>query len=214
MKPSMWTMTLWAIVVALAIGFVAGRMWTPSGIGATTATGSPVPDATATREAELLELERLQTQVAEQATACAPTPTPAATATPVPPTAQGVPVNYVGNWTITVTSAATALNVGDQFPEGIYILVNMTITNNESTERFFDYGDFRLVDSQGRVFVEDVFVASRVNIDNPINFQFDPNLPTDTVAVFDVAEDVGTEFILESTADPTFRVQVSLEMRG
>src|SRR5829696_8348030 len=99
MKPSTRTMTLWAILVALAIGFAAGRMWTPSGIGATTATGSPVPDATATREAELLELERLQTQVAQAETACADptntvTPSPTFTPTLVPPAAQGEPVPY------------------------------------------------------------------------------------------------------------------------
>jgi hypothetical protein len=206
--------TLWAILIALSIGFVAGRVWNPGGTWATTANGTPIVDATSTREAELMELEQLRTQVAQQATACAETPTPTATPTPAPPTAQGVPVPYIGNWTVVVTSASTALNVADSFPEGTYVLVNLTITNNDATVRFFEYDDLTLLDDQGRVFVSELVVSSHVPVDHPINFQFDPSLPTETVVVFDVAEDVGTTFILESTADPTFRVQVSLEMRG
>jgi hypothetical protein len=206
--------TLCTILLALGIGFVAGRAWSPVGTGATTSNGTPIAEATATREAELEELERLRTQVAEQATACAPTPTPAATATPVPPSPQNVPVSYGENWTIEATGASTAPNVTDHFPEGIFILVNLTITNNEATGRFFEYEDLRLVDDQGRVFVSDVFVSSRVPIDQRINYEFDPSLPLETVVVFDIATDAGTQFILESTADPTFRVQVSLEMRG
>jgi hypothetical protein len=206
--------TLGAVLLALTVGFVAGRAWSPVGTGATTSIGTPVSDATATREAELQELEQLRTQVAELATTCAETPTATATPTPAPPTAQGVPVPYGENWTIVVTSASTALHVGDQTPVGTFVLVNLTITNNESTVRFFDYGNFRLVDDQGRVYVDDVSIASHAETDHPINFQFDPNIPTETVDVFDVAVDAGTQFILESTADPTFRVQVSLEMRG
>jgi hypothetical protein len=203
-----------AILLALTIGFVAGRVWSPSGTGATTSNGTPSADATATRAAELQELEQLRTQVAEQATACAETPTATSTPTPAPPTAQGVPVPYIDNWTVEVSSASSAANVTDHFPEGVFILVNLTITNNLSEARFFEYDDLRLVDDQDRVFNSDVSVSSRVPIDQKINFQFEPNLPSETVVVFDVATDAGTQFILESTADPTFRVQVSLEMRG
>src|SRR5438093_1456924 len=108
----------------------------------------------------------------------------------------------------------TATNVGDSVPKGVYVLVNLTITNNEATKRFFTYADMRLLDNQGREYLSDVFVSSRVPIDQPINFQFDPSVPADTVAVFDVALDAGQSFILESAADPTFREQVNLEMRG
>jgi hypothetical protein len=219
MKPSMRTMTLWVILVALSIGFVAGRLWTPSGIGATTTTGSPVPEATATREAELEELERLRTQVAQAETVCAEptntvTPSPTITPTPVPPVAAGQPLPYGENWTVEVLELSSATLVDEETPEGVFIVVTMTITNNEATERLFPFEEFVLVDEQGRPFVIDV----RATILHPggvgTRHRFLPSLPTDTAIVFDVAEDAGTTFILESTADPTFRVQLSLEMRG
>jgi hypothetical protein len=206
--------TLWATLIALSIGFAAGRVWTPAGTGATTSTGTPVAGATATRDAELQELEQLRTQVAQPATPCAQTPTPAATLTPAPPAAQGQPLPYGENWTIAVTGASTATNVIDNFPKGVYVFVNLTITNNDATKRFFKYDDLRLLDNQGRVYITELVVSSRVAIDHPINFGFNPSLPTDTVVVFDVATDAGQSFILESTADPTFREQVNLEMRG
>src|SRR5262245_34843859 len=179
--------TLCAVLIALSIGFVAGRAWSPSGTRATTLDGTPSVDMTTTRQAELQEIEQLQTQVAEQATACAPTPTPIATATPVPPAAQGESVPYVGNWTIVVTGASTATNVGDDVPSGMFVLVNMTFMNNEPDARFFEYGNLRLVDEQGRVFVDDVSVSSRVPIEHTYNAQFEPNIPTDTIVVFDAA---------------------------
>ena len=201
------------LLVALASGFVAGRALVPMGIRATSSGGTPVAEATVTREAELKELEHLRKQVA-QATPCAQTPTPSPTPTPAPPAVQGQAVPYGENWTIKVTGATNATNIVDSVPKGIYLLVNLTITNNETTGRFLKYDDFRLRDEQGRVFVSELFVSSRVVIDHPINFKFDPNLPTETVVVFDVALDAGQSFILESTADPTFREQVDLEMRG
>jgi hypothetical protein len=205
---------LWTILIALAVGFVVGRVWTPAGTWATTSNGTPVANATATRDAELQELAQLRTQVAQAATPCAQTPTPTATPTPAPPAAQGQPLPYGENWTVAVTGAATATNVGDSVPKGVYVLVNLTITNNEATKRFFTYADLRLLDNQGREYLSDVFVSSRVPIDQPINFQFDPSVPADTVAVFDVTLDAGQSFILESTSDPTFREQVNIEMRG
>jgi hypothetical protein len=86
--------------------------------------------------------------------------------------------------------------------------------NHDPAQRFFEYGALRLRDSQGRVFISEPYVSTRVAVDQPINFQFDPSIPTDTVAVFDVALDAGQTFILKSTADPAFREEVSLETRG
>jgi hypothetical protein len=214
MQRSTTKMTLCATLIALSIGFVAGRVWTPAGTRATTSTGTPIAGATATRDAELQELEQLRTQVAQAATPCEQTPTPAATPTPAPPAAQGQPLPYGENWTIAVTGASTATNVTDNFPNGVYVLVNLTITNNDATKRFFKYNDLRLLDNQGRIYISELFVSSRVPIDHPINFGFNPSIPTDTVVVFDVAVDAGQPFILESTADPTFREEVNLEMRG
>jgi hypothetical protein len=214
MQRSTSKVTLWVTLIALFVGFAAGRVWTPTGTGATTSAGTPIAGATATRDAELQELEQLRTQVAQPATPCAQTPTPAATPTPAPPAAQGQPLPYVENWTVKVTGASTATNVAESFPKGVYVLVNLTITNNEAEKRFFKYEDLRLLDDHGRVFISDQYVSTRVRIDQRINFQFDPSIPTDTAVVFDVATDVGQSFILESTADPTFREQVNLEMRG
>jgi Domain of unknown function (DUF4352) len=214
MQRSTTKVTLWATLIALSIGFVAGRVWTPAGTEATTSNGTPIPGATATRDAELQELEQLRTQVAQAATPCAQTPTPAATSTPAPPAAQGQPLPYGHNWTVEVTGAASSSNVGDYFPDGVFMLVNLNITNNDSAKRFFKYSDLRLVDDQGRIFISDTLVSSRMPIDHSISSRFDPSLPTDTVVVFDVATDAGQSFILESTADPTFREQVNLEMRG
>jgi hypothetical protein len=41
-----------------------------------------------------------------------------------------------------------------------------------------------------------------------------PSTPTDGIVIFDIQVDAHGPFVLESTADPTFRVEVKEEIRG
>ena len=41
-----------------------------------------------------------------------------------------------------------------------------------------------------------------------------PSLPTNGFVIFDVATDAVGPFILESTADPAFRVVIEVQLRG
>jgi hypothetical protein len=103
-------------------------------------------------------------------------------------------------------------NFSDLTPEGIYAKVNLTITNNTGNSRSFPYEELVLRDGQGRSFISPNEIKTR----NEAGWfsPFPPSLPTDGFVIFDIATDAVGPFILESTADPTFRVQIELEQRG
>jgi hypothetical protein len=209
----------------LVLGFIIGRL-TAAGSGAAAADASPVSGAIdaagATRTAEHAELERLRTQVARtpppavctMPPTSTPTPSPTATATPtlVPPVAAGQPLPYAGDWTVTVDDVSMLPNFFNLTPKGIYAKVSLTITNDTGKARAFPYKELDLRDAQGRTFVTPIEIISS----NQAGWfsPFAPNLPSDGFVIFDIATDATGPFILESTADPTFRVQIAPVARG
>lgn len=213
--------SLWLLVPAIVAGFVLGRAgFGGAGPGALAQTDAKGAEATATRAAELVELERLRTQVAQTppAVICTPaaTPTPTPTPTPVPPAAMNTPLPYAGDWTVMVTSVVkTAMVTGynqSATAKGIYVQVNLLITNNARDRRMFPFGGLILVDAQGRVFEPATFESILVS-GNWSRF-FPTSDPTPSAIVFDVPADAGDTFILESRDDPAFRVRLDVQMRG
>jgi hypothetical protein len=172
--------------------------------------------ATATRTAELGELADLRTQVAHLSAAadCLPTEaaTPGATPTLVPPAGMHEPVPYGADWTISANTVTMRPTFGIFTATGIYAQVILTITNNTSAARPFPYEELVLRDEQGRIFIPDMNVR---NLNEAGWYSpFPPNLPTGGFIVFDVAADAQGPFVLESTANPTFRIQVRIEIPG
>jgi hypothetical protein len=197
-------------------GFIAGRaMGGGSGAGAL----ATEPDATATRAAELRELDDLRTKVA-QPVICTPapsptpteTPTPAPTPTLVPPAPMGQELTYTGNWTVVVTGF-TAAPGGKASPGNKLVQVHVRVTNNEAQPRRFRFDDWRLVDAQGRVFLLSITATSDLYGPGFVA-NLPPSLAQELTLVFEVAADAGPGFILESAADPTFRVAVVLQQLG
>jgi hypothetical protein len=206
-----------AAMLATAPGLVVGVLvgWLVGG-GLTTAA-TPVaggPAATATRAAELDELSRLRTQVAQPPPICTPaaTATPTATPTPVPPVAAGQPVPYADDWTLTVRDATTAEEFGGMQAVGRFVRIDLTIVNGGPEGRRFPFGDLALLAGDGRVFEPSSDATIRAGTSWLMSFP--PSLPTEAAVVFDVADDVGESFVLQSRDDPTFRVAVALVQRG
>ena len=172
--------------------------------------------ATATRTAELSELADLRTQVAHLSNTadCLPagSATPEATPTLVPPAGMHEPVPYGGDWTVTANTVTMRPTFGIFTATGIYAQVSLTITNNTSAAQPFPYEELVLRDEQDRIFIP----AQDVRTLNEAGWysQFPPSLPTDGFVVFDVATDAKGLFVLESTVDPAFRIQVLVEIPG
>jgi len=200
----------------LGTGFFAGRRLLGGGapdhlaMAATNAT----PDATATRDAELDELHALQTQVA-QPMVCTPPPTntPTPTPTQVPPAQTGVPVSYNGDWTITVLGIAPTIAPNDFRPTGKLMQVNLTASHRAATPKFPALNDFRLVDSTGQFSVPDLTLSQALYGAN-WGLAVQVGVTENIAIAFDVAKDAGDNYILESNADPTFRVAMTVEQRG
>ena len=209
--------TIWWVAAALAVGFLAGRLWIGGPAPAATSAQGAAPEATATREAELAELDDLRTRAAQtpEPAVCTPaaTATPEPTPTPVPPVAAGQPLPYGEDWIVTATGIALMPTISTETATGIFAQVNLTITNNASETRRFRLIDLRLVDDRGRVF-EAVSVATAIVGGSGGEPRIPPSLPTETAVVFDVTTDVGSSFILESKVDPMFRVQLERAQLG
>jgi hypothetical protein len=172
--------------------------------------------ATATRTAELGELSELRTQVAilSNAADCLPAgaATPDATPALVPPVAMHEPIPYGEDWTVTANTVTMRPTFGIFTATGVYAQVSLTITNDTSASRSFPYEELVLRDEQGRIFIP----AQNVRTLNEAGWYspFPPNLPTGGFIIFDVATDAQGPFVLESTADPAFRIQVLVEIPG
>ncbi|HYP60466.1 MAG TPA: hypothetical protein VEQ36_08545 [Thermomicrobiales bacterium] len=197
------------IATGVAIGAVA-RGQVSLGNSAVAAT----PDATATREAELEELNSLQTQVAQPLVCTpAPTSTPSPTATQVPPSQTGVPLVYGNIWTITVLGIFPAMSPQDARLSGKLMQVNLTASHNNPVPKLPPLTELRLVDSQGRFSVPDIALNQSI-FGSDWGLHVSPGVTANLSVVFDVAADAGDSFILESNADPTFRVAMTVEQRG
>jgi hypothetical protein len=176
-------------------------------------------DATATRMAELDELDELRTRVA-QPLVCTPaaTSTPAPTATPlptatlVPPVAAGQPMTYAGDWTVTVQIISLVPTFDILTADGTYAIVRLTLVNGTAAPRVFPYEELVLRDEHGNVYLPDS-QARAVNAAGWFSV-VPPSTPTDGMVIFDIQTDAHGPFILESSVDPTFRVEVEEEIRG
>ncbi len=202
---------------AFGLGLILGGPRLDAVLGATGTPGVGTPAAAATERAERAEreeLQRLRTQVAASPVVCAPIPTltPAPTATSVPPVASGTSLPYTGAWMVTVGEASTATTIAVQTAVGLFLRIELTVVNGSADARPFPVRDLTLLDESGRSY--DVDLGASLLADSTLQAQVPPSLPTDGVVVFDVAEDVGQRFILQSRTDPTFRVSVELAQRG
>jgi hypothetical protein len=211
------SMALVILTLVAFAGILVGRATSVSFVSA-----ADEPDATATRQAEIDELNQLRTQVAQTVVCVPPTPTPTpvptetpvptATPTPVPPVAMGTALPYADDWTVNVTGLLPA-PASEAIPSGRFVQVTATITNNGEGRRTFSFGEWRLVDPSGRVFMMADSVTTQL-YGASWYLGIDPSLETEFRIVFDVASDAGSAFILESSADPTFRVAVQLQQLG
>ena len=174
-------------------------------------------DATATRTAELEELHGLQTRVAE-GVVCTPEPTataipPTATATQVPLASTGVPLPYLDIWVISALGIAPALAPNDLPPHGKFMQLNLTAAHSASTPQLLTLTDFVLTDSGGAFSVPDIAINQKF-FGTGWGLHIQPGVTENLSIIFDVAADAGDTFILESNADPTFRVGMTVEQRG
>jgi hypothetical protein len=174
-------------------------------------------DATATREAELKELDDLRTQVANPPV-CTPAPTETgisatATATEVPLAQTGVPLPYLDIWTITVLGIAPTPGSPEAQPQGQFMQVNLTVSHSSRKPETLLLPRFVLADGSGRFSSIDIAVNQKIF--GPFwGLSLESGVTENRSMIFDVAADAGSSFILESNADPTFRVALTVEQRG
>jgi hypothetical protein len=173
-------------------------------------------DATATREAELAELHALQTEVAKPRV-CTPaateTPAPTSTATRVPISPTGLPLPYGKLWTIVVLGISPAPISTDLAPSGKFMQITLSVSHSSRTSEYLEVADFLLTDDAGRFSVP-LPLSNPLMIDLGWQYELDPGVTRGRAIIFDVAADAGDSFILESNADPTFRVGMTIEQRG
>jgi hypothetical protein len=175
----------------------------------------PAAQATATRAAELVEIADLKATVAALQTEVAlahATPTATVEPTQVPPLPAGQAVGYGATWTVVVVDAGTRPTVEELTATGIFVEVRLEVTNHAETALTFPFRDFQVRDAADRVYVVDQIATTRAS--PLVHISVDPSLPQELRLVFDVLPEAGEIFVLESTVDPTFRVEVALAQRG
>jgi hypothetical protein len=181
------------------------------------AVASPEANATATRAAELQEINDLRAEVAElKACTLAATQTAVsvtATPTQVPPLETGVPVSYLGIWSITVLGISPFPTTDKVKPNGKFMQVNVTASHSSRNAELLLLTDFILTDANGRFAAVDLSINQSV-YGSTWGLSIAPGVTEMRSIVFDVAADAGDSFILESNADPMFRVAMTVEQRG
>jgi hypothetical protein len=189
-------------------GLVFGKMSVNP--AAKAAQSTEAADPTATREAELKELDNLRTQVAEKP-AC--TPAPDVTPTEVPAAPTGTPLPYRDIWTITVHGIAPLPGSDAAKPSGQFMQVNLAVSHSSTKSEIFPFGDFVLLDDSGRMAVIDQSINRQI-FGNAWLLGVKPGATEERSLVFDIPTDAGGNFVLESQADPSFRVAMTVEQRG
>jgi hypothetical protein len=210
-----WAAVLVVVALTLIAGIAVGRV-----LGGAVGAAALEPDATATRTAEVAEVNRLQTQVA-QAGACTPVgspvtiepASPTSTPTPVPPAPMGQKIAYREDWTVAVTGFTPAAPSDRLKASGRFLQMTVIVANHRAVPRAFPFSDFVLVDKSGRTYAMNS--AATVSLIGAGSFlTIDPAQEKEFAIIFDVAVDSGTDFVLESATDPTFRVAVKLQLLG
>ncbi len=198
----------------LGTGLIVGAVVRSGGDVSLAADGTP--DATATRQAELDELHALQTQVANPPV-CTPAPTetplpPTPTATIIPALPAGTPVTYLDLWTINVMTIAPTPGGAIQ-PAGQFMQVNLTLKHNEGSSQPSPLPDFQLIDAQGRRSGYDLSVNQDL-LGAANGLPIAVGAEESRAIIFDVAADAGTDFVLESSKDPLFRIALAVQVNG
>jgi hypothetical protein len=178
----------------------------------TTALMAELTAADATRAAQASEIVALQTQVAGLEAAM---PTPA---TPLPVVEVGLnEVAHAGPWDFRVTAverqeALEALGGASEPtpPQGIYLLVTLSVVNTGSEDQTYDPTWFRVTDDRGRGWSFDFTATDTLALGGAGARQYQavpPGLPTEAVVVFDVPPDavgltLGVAEDLGATSEP------------
>jgi hypothetical protein len=116
-------------------------------------------------------------------------------------------------WTITVLGISPTVNPDGVKPAGKLMQVSLTASHADASAKLPPLPDFRLVDSKGRFSVVDI-ALNQSKFGSDWGLSVNPGVTATVSVVFDVAADAGDSFILESNADPTFRVAMTVEQRG
>jgi hypothetical protein len=189
----------------------------PERILAADATPPMSAEATATRAAELDDFHDLQTRVAQQPVctpaATATVPPPTATATEVPLASVGTPLPYLDIWSITVLGIAPIPVPGNLKATGKFMQVNLTASHSRPSSESLMLTNFSLRDSAGRYSIPNIGTNQAI-LGGDWGLSIAPGVTQNKGIIFDVAKDAGDSFILESNADPTFRVAMTVEQRG
>ena len=91
--------------------------------------------------------------------------------------------------------------------------VNLTVSHSSRKPETLLLPRFVLADGSGRFSSIDIAVNQKIF--GPFwGLSLESGVTENRSMIFDVAADAGSSFILESNADPTFRVALTVEQRG
>jgi hypothetical protein len=170
--------------------------------------------ATATRAAELDELESMRTKVAQALVCVNPTttatPAPTATATQAPPAAAGTFVHYSGKWDIKVLSIAPALAPGSIAVNGRLLQVNYAMRNLTAKPALPPYIEFELADDLGHTSTFDLSINQAL-FGSAGALPVAGNATENRSVAFDFPNATSSAFIFRSSAEPEFRVLVTIQ---
>jgi hypothetical protein len=121
-------------------------------------------------------------------------------------------MDYGDDWTVTITDISLMPTFSTVTAQGIFARVSLAAVNNATQPLRFPYDDLVLRDSLGRSYLP--AVEAKTQLQAHYFDEFPPSLPTDGFVIFDIRADAEGPFILESTADPTFRVVIQVQLRG
>jgi hypothetical protein len=125
----------------------------------------------------------------------------------------GTPLPYLSIWTVTVLSI-NPFPFSDQVtPEGKFMRVNMLAAHSSPKPETLLLPLFVLRDDRGRIASPNISTNQKI-FGADWSLTVSPAVAENRDMVFDVAKDAGDSFILESNADPTFRVAMTVEQRG
>jgi hypothetical protein len=195
------------IALTFVIGSLAGQLVGGGFVGAAVQNDA-TPEPLCVYQDK--KANQLGTAVA-QATACAEA-TPMASPIAVEPLMPGTTIQIEDDWEFTVTSISVpAANFKDA-PTGRYLQVEVTVKNNAGDGRYFAYGDWILVDDQGRAY--ELRHESTMDASGGYYRGFGAGSEKTFRIVYDVAPDAGSSFTYVNRADPTIQYALTLQIFG
>lgn len=203
------------IVLTFAIGAFVGQMVGGGQFVRAAVQTDATPESLSESERE--ELNRLRTAVAE-ATACAtatPTTDAELMASPVAvePLAIGTTVQTAGDWEVTVKGISIPAADFKETPTGRYLQVEITVNNLAANGgRYFGFGNWALVDDQGRQY--ELAHGATMDVSGTYYRGFGSGAEKTFRIVYDVATDAGTSFTYVYLTDPTIQYALTLQAFG